>query len=106
VLINLIRNAREAMPSGGQLTLQLARDNGGVILRVIDRGEGMTEEQHARIFDLFYTTKAHGTGLGLPLSQQIVAAHGGSMACESAVGQGTTFKLWFPAAQPMAALPA
>jgi len=105
VLINLIKNARDAMPSGGVITVQLARDvepdsaeaTGGVIIRVIDHGEGMTAEQRDRIFDLFYTTKSHGTGLGLPLSQQIVVAHGGVIRCQSAVGEGTTFELWFPA---------
>ncbi len=97
VLLNLIKNAREAMPEGGPLRIEVAREGAGVVLRVIDRGEGMTPEQRARIFDLFFTTKTHGTGLGLPLSQQIIAAHGGQLRCESAVGEGTTFELWFPA---------
>lgn len=96
VIINLIKNAREAMPAGGVITVQAARDAGGVALRVIDRGEGMSPEQRERIFDLFYTTKSQGTGLGLPLSQQIVVAHGGVIRCQSALGQGTTFELWFP----------
>jgi two-component system NtrC family sensor kinase len=98
VLINLIKNARDAMPDGGTITVQLARDTAGVVMRVIDQGEGMTPEQRERIFDLFYTTKSHGTGLGLPLSQQIVVAHGGMIRCQSAVGEGTTFELSFPAA--------
>jgi two-component system, NtrC family, sensor kinase len=96
VLINLLKNAREAMPGGGRVRLQVATFGGGVVLRVVDDGAGMTDEQRARIFDLFYTTKAGGTGLGLPLSQQIVVAHGGTMRCESAPGKGTSFELWFP----------
>jgi two-component system sensor histidine kinase FlrB len=56
----------------------------------------MTRDEHQRIFDLFYTTKANGSGLGLPLSQQIVVAHGGVIRCESAPGQGTVFELCFP----------
>jgi signal transduction histidine kinase len=65
----------------------------------------MTPEERARIFDLFYTTKETGTGLGLPLSQQIVVAHGGLIRCESAPGRGTTFELWFPAHEAAPAPP-
>ncbi len=97
VIINLIKNAREAMAGGGVIKVQVQRDAAGVALRIIDHGEGMTPEHRERIFDLFYTTKSQGTGLGLPLSQQIVVAHGGVIRCQSAVGEGTTFELWFPA---------
>ncbi len=97
VLLNLLKNAREAMPGGGRVRLQVAADDGGVVVRIADQGAGMSAEQRAHIFDLFYTTKAGGTGLGLPLSQQIVVAHGGRIRCESAEGKGTTFELWFPA---------
>ena len=65
-------------------------------VRISDRGMGMQPEQRERIFDLFYTTKEFGTGLGLPLTQQIVLAHGGRIACDSTPGQGTVFELWFP----------
>jgi signal transduction histidine kinase len=71
-------------------------DDEGVLLRVADDGPGMPPDQRARVFDLFYTTKEGGTGLGLPLSQQIVVAHGGFIRCESTVGVGTVFELWFP----------
>jgi signal transduction histidine kinase len=96
VLLNLLKNAREAMPSGGVVELRVERADGGVALRVIDHGTGMSEEQRARIFDPFYTTKARGTGLGLPLSQQIVVAHGGVIRCDSEPGRGTTFEIWLP----------
>ena len=96
VLINLIKNAREAMPDGGRVQVSVKRLASGVAVRVADQGEGMTPEQRARIFDLFYTTKETGSGLGLPLSQQIVVAHGGLIRCQSAPGEGTTFELWFP----------
>jgi two-component system, NtrC family, sensor kinase len=96
VLLNLLKNAREAMPEGGAVRLGLCRADGGVLLRVADDGSGMTEEQRARIFDPFYTTKARGTGLGLPLSQQIVVAHGGTIRCQSAAGEGTVFEIWLP----------
>jgi signal transduction histidine kinase/HAMP domain-containing protein len=96
VLINLLKNAREAMPAGGRVRVQASADESGVLLRVADDGPGIVPEQRARVFDLFYTTKTGGTGLGLPLSQQIVVAHGGFIRCESAEGAGTVFELWFP----------
>jgi signal transduction histidine kinase len=111
VLINLLKNAREAMPGGGRVRVQLAvvdKSNapalrggahieGGVVIRVRDEGPGISDDQRLRMFDLFYTTKAGGTGLGLPLSQQIVVAHGGVIRCDSAPGAGTVFELCFPA---------
>ncbi|MFW6051494.1 MAG: ATP-binding protein [Myxococcota bacterium] len=96
-LLNLLRNAREAMPEGGRVDLEVDAAGGGVRIRVRDRGPGIPAEQRDRIFDLFYTTKERGTGLGLPLTQQIVVAHGGTVRCEGGPGQGTTFELWLPA---------
>jgi signal transduction histidine kinase len=99
VLINLLKNAREAMPNGGVVRIEARKSPGGVELRLADQGVGMDVEQKERIFDLFYTTKQRGSGLGLPLTQQIVVAHGGHIRCESAPGQGTVFTLFFPAAR-------
>jgi len=99
VLINLLKNAREAMPHGGRVRVEVSAREGGISVRIADQGTGMTPDQRRRIFDLFYTTKASGTGLGLPLSQQIVVAHGGVIRCESAPDQGTVFELWFPVYQ-------
>ena len=99
VLINLIKNAREACVRGGVVRVRVGELEGAVVVRVSDDGKGMTEEERARIFDLFYTTKETGTGLGLPLSQQIVVAHGGLIRCQSAEGEGTEFELLFPACQ-------
>lgn len=98
VLLNLLKNAREAMPEGGRLQVSAGPVAGGVEVSVSDSGVGMDEEQRARIFDLFYTTKKLGTGLGLPLTQQIVLAHGGNIRCVENPGGGTRFALWFPAA--------
>jgi signal transduction histidine kinase len=98
VLINLLKNAREAMPEGGSVRIAVRARPGGVELRLRDEGIGMTTEQKERIFDLFYTTKQRGSGLGLPLTQQIVVAHGGHIGCESSPGEGTVFTLFFPAA--------
>lgn len=97
-LLNLLRNAREAMPEGGRVELDASARGAGVILTVKDEGQGIPEAQRRRIFDLFYTTKERGTGLGLPLTRQIVVAHGGTIRCEGGPGEGTTFELVFPAA--------
>ncbi len=99
-LLNLLRNAREAMPDGGEVRVRVHAERGGVRLSVRDHGTGISEEARARIFDLFYTTKERGTGLGLPLTQQIVAAHGGTIECVLPEGGGTAFEIWFPPLSP------
>lgn len=95
-LLNLLRNARESMPEGGEVKLECLPMDGGVVIRVSDQGEGIPPDKRPHIFDLFYSTKERGTGLGLPLTMQIVAAHGGTIRCEDAPGGGTVFTLWFP----------
>ncbi len=95
-LLNLFRNAREAMPGGGVLKIVLRDQEQGVELSVSDQGSGIPEAEREKIFDLFYTTKEHGTGLGLPLTQQIVAAHRGRILCTAAEGGGTRFQIWLP----------
>ena len=97
-LLNLLRNARESMPDGGEVELSARRAAGGVEIRVVDAGEGIEPTKRAHIFDLFYSTKDRGTGLGLPLTQQIVAAHAGTIECTDAEGGGTAFTMWFPSA--------
>lgn len=97
-LLNLLRNAREAMPGGGTAKLEATRYDGGVRIQVHDEGAGIDEEEREHVFDLFYTTKERGTGLGLPLTQQIVVAHGGRIACKPRHPHGTTFEVWLPAA--------
>lgn len=97
-LLNLLRNAREAMPNGGVAKLEASRYDDGVRIQVHDEGAGIGDEEREHVFDLFYTTKERGTGLGLPLTQQIVVAHGGRIACKPRHPQGTTFELWLPAA--------
>lgn len=98
-LLNLVRNSREAMPAGGTLHLAARQaPEGGVEIEVADTGIGMRPEDVARIFDPFFTTKEGGTGLGLSLTQQIVAQHGGTLRCESQPQRGTRFTLHFPGA--------
>ena len=96
VLVNLIRNAMQAMTKGGTLTLQTGESSDGVWVSVADTGGGIPPEQLNRIFEPFYTTKKKGSGLGLMIVQRIVRAHGGRIELESQVGRGTTFRIWLP----------
>ncbi len=101
LLLNLVRNAREAMPSGGALRVSTALTGGFVSIDVKDAGPGIPPERLQRIFDPFFTTKERGTGLGLALAQEIAQEHGGQLTCTSAVGAGTTFTLRLPPAPPL-----
>ncbi len=98
-LLNLLRNAREAMPEGGTAKLEASRYDSGLRIQVHDEGSGISETDREHVFDMFYTTKERGTGLGLPLTQQIVVAHGGHISCKHRHPRGTTFELWLPAAR-------
>jgi PAS domain S-box-containing protein len=98
VLLNLVVNARDAMPNGGRLTIALDDRGPTVVLRVKDSGHGMDEATMARAFDPFFTTKApgKGTGLGLSTAYGIVEQAGGKIHIESAVGEGTAFIIELP----------
>ncbi len=95
-LLNLMKNAMQAMTKGGTLTLQTGENNDAVWVSVGDTGGGIPQEQINRIFEPFYTTKKKGTGLGLMIVQRIVRAHNGGIELDSHVGRGTTFRVWFP----------
>src|SRR5438105_3976700 len=95
-LVNLIKNAIQAMTKGGVLTLQTMEGSDGVWVSVSDTGGGIPPEQLKRIFEPFYTTKKKGTGLGLMIVQRIIREHGGRIELESHVGQGTRFRIWLP----------
>ena len=96
VLVNLVKNASQAMTTGGTLTLHTGENSDGVWVSVSDTGGGIPQEQINRIFEPFYTTKKKGSGLGLMIVQRIVRAHGGKIDLESNVGRGTTFRIWLP----------
>jgi signal transduction histidine kinase len=102
VFLNLLLNAKEAMPSGGRLRVVTAV-NGQVVAQISDSGSGIAPEHLKRIYDPFFTTKTtprpgdrRGTGLGLSVSYGIIQEHAGKIHVESAVGAGTTFHLEFP----------
>jgi hypothetical protein len=99
VFFNLILNARDAMPSGGWLTLRSYADGDTVVAEVADTGHGIRREDIRRIYDPFFTTKGigRGTGLGLSVSYGIVQEHGGAIFVDSTPGQGTTFQVALPA---------
>jgi two-component system sensor histidine kinase HydH len=97
-LLNLLLNAQQAMPDGGEITLQAARDGEGVSLSVIDTGKGMTPEVAAKVFRPFFSTRPGGTGLGLATTRKIIEAHGGMIDVQSEVGRGSKFTIRLPAA--------
>jgi PAS domain S-box-containing protein len=99
VFFNLVLNARDAMPRGGWLTLATSGENDTVAVELRDTGHGIRREHIRRIYDPFFTTKGigKGTGLGLSVSYGIVQEHGGAIFVDSAPGQGTTFRVTFPA---------
>ena len=104
VFLNLFLNARDAMPSGGWLTVTTHVSGQQVTAEVADTGSGIPPEQLVRIYDPFFTTKAigRGTGLGLSIAYGIVHEHDGSVRCQSSVGQGTRFAVTLPLAEPVA----
>ena len=102
VFMNLLHNAAQAMPGGGTLRLITTTDGGKVRLEVGDTGRGIAAEDLAQIFEPGFTTKGGrvGMGLGLAITHQIVAQHGGEISVESLVGQGTTFVVTLPTRLP------
>jgi signal transduction histidine kinase len=94
--LNLLLNAKQAMPDGGQLVVRTISRNDNVALYLIDTGCGMDERTAAQMFDAFFSTKPGGSGLGLPTTAKIIEAHGGRITVESEVGRGTQFTVELP----------
>ncbi|HET7747677.1 MAG TPA: ATP-binding protein, partial [Vicinamibacteria bacterium] len=105
VLLNLLTNARDAMPEGGTITLRTLATDGEAVVEVRDTGPGLSAEVEERLFEPFFTTKAvgQGTGLGLSVSHGIVSAHGGHMEATNAPGGGALFRVALPVAPTGAA---
>lgn len=99
---NLLRNAKEATPHGGEVLVSTAVDGHDVLVRVTDTGAGIPAEVQGRVFEPYFTTKKAGTGLGLPTVRRVVEEHGGTLLLESEVGKGTQFTMRLPARQGLA----
>jgi signal transduction histidine kinase len=95
-LLNLLKNACEALPQGGTIILTISRDEQEVLITVVDTGHGIPPHDLPLIFEPFFTRKGAGTGLGLSITRQIIEEHGGSISVESEPGQGATFRIRLP----------
>jgi signal transduction histidine kinase len=100
VILNLVTNAAQAMPTGGDLTISTRLDDGRVRVVVADTGAGIAPEHVPHIFEPFFTTKPSGTGLGLSVTYGILSDHNATIDVDSAPGQGARFVLTFPVADP------
>jgi two-component system sensor histidine kinase HydH len=96
-LLNIMLNAEQAMPQGGELTVQASAQGNEVVLNLIDTGKGISADHLAKIFRPFFSTKPGGTGLGLATTRKIIAAHRGAVRVQSDVGRGTQFSIHLPA---------
>ena len=98
-MLNLLINAVQAMGSGGELIVRLTSSRDRAALEIIDTGSGIAPEELDKVFEVYYSTKKRGTGLGLPTTRRIVREHGGTLLVESDVGKGTRFVISLPLAK-------
>jgi signal transduction histidine kinase len=105
VLLNLITNGYDSMPSGGVLDVSVRSAGDSAQITVTDTGIGMDEETRENIFTPFFTTKSRGIGLGLAVTKRVVEAHGGTISVQSTPSVGTSFTVTVPAADTMASVP-
>jgi two-component system NtrC family sensor kinase len=98
VIVNLVKNAIDAMPNGGSLTARTSHKSDTVVLSIIDTGSGMTGDQMQRVFTPFFTTKdpGKGTGLGLSVSLSVIKSLGGNIYFSSVPGRGSVFRVELP----------
>jgi signal transduction histidine kinase len=95
-VLNVVINGIQAMPGGGRLTVAAARVDGEAEVSIADQGGGITPEIRDKIFNLYFTTKKSGSGIGLPMTYRVLQLHNGSVDFDSIAGQGTTFRLRLP----------
>jgi signal transduction histidine kinase len=99
VLLNLIKNAAEAMHAGGTLSISTEEGTGEVRITIADSGSGISGENFVKVFEPFFTTKEKGTGLGLTLVFKVIKEHGGEIEVKSKEGKGTVFSISLPIPQ-------
>jgi len=95
-VLNVVQNGAQAMPDGGRLEVVLLEDGKSAIIQVQDEGSGISEELRERIFDLYFTTKKGGSGIGLAMTYRILQLHHGSIDVQSELGRGSVFQLRIP----------
>ncbi|HGJ64724.1 TPA: hypothetical protein ENS27_04960 [bacterium] len=95
-LINILINAYQSMPDGGVLVIQVIKLDSALQIDISDNGNGIPEDKLDQIFNLFYSTKEDGTGLGLPIARRIIEMHNGEIKVKSQIGKGTTFSVFLP----------
>jgi signal transduction histidine kinase len=100
-LLNLLLNALQAIPNGGEITLLAREEAHWLVMQIIDTGTGIPPEVLENMFKPFYSTKSGGSGLGLPTARKVLEAHGGSLEADSAPGKGTRFTLKLPIRPPI-----
>jgi signal transduction histidine kinase len=101
LFLNVLLNALQALPTGGEATISVRRVDRLATVTITDTGHGMSPEQIARAFEPYYSTRPEGTGLGLPIARQIAIAHGGTLNIQSSVGHGTTVEVVLPIGVPV-----
>ena len=94
--LNLLRNGMEAMPEGGPLELKIRREPVDIVIEIGDKGIGIPAASREKIFQLYFTTKPQGSGIGLAITYRVVQLHNGSINFESSAGEGTKFEMRFP----------
>ena len=95
-LLNIVINGCQVMPDGGKLTLETARENGHILIAITDQGPGIKAEVRDKIFNLYYTTKPTGSGIGLAQAFRAVQLHNGRISVKSEPGRGASFEILLP----------
>ena len=100
VILNLFINAQQAMSDGGELLIRTARRKEDAVIQISDTGSGIAGDKLPKIFDVYYSSRPQGSGLGLPTAQKIVEAHKGTISVDSELGKGTSFTIELPLHEP------
>ena len=96
MILNLFINAQQAMSEGGELLIRTAREKKDAVIQISDTGSGISKDKLPKIFDVYYSSRPDGSGLGLPTAKKIVEAHNGSISVDSEPGKGTSFTIRLP----------